>query len=496
MKLSNSKLFLYSCISFVAGIAVASFLPSTIIKNDILWFSLGALCLVLAVFLFFFGNQSQNKKSAYLYYLSRFFLFTIFFFLAIWRYSLSIPADSPRLVEHYNEQSVKILGVIVDDPEIGKRTQKLRVDVRKLQKLDRVEIISNIEGVVLVTTSVYPEFEYGDRIELVCNLKTPEEYNGFAYDKYLGRFNIYSVCFYPKKQEKIPGERLGAMMELKRNIFRFKEVVSLRIKQGLPEPESSLARAMILGDKKAIGDDLRETFARVGLSHIVAISGMHIGIIALIFAWILYQFGLWRKHVFYLSCIFLIIYVVMIGAPASAVRAAIMGIIIAFGFFIGRVGRLENALIFALSIMLIFNPKLLRYDIGFQLSFLALFGIVYAFPFFEKYYLKVKHKINPRNNRYLKIGLDIVIISIIIQLVTMPVIIINFKQISLISPIANLFVLWILPLLISALLVAIALSLVLPSFSFLFFLPILIILKYIIFIAEVMSKLPFSYIGL
>ncbi len=140
------------------------------------------------------------------------------------------------------------------------------------------------------------------------------------------------------------------------------------------------------------------------------------------------------------------------------------------------------------AILLFINPKLLRDDIGFELSFLAVLGITYLYPLLDKWFERLKI---PR----LKGIRDIFNVTISAQVFTLPVIAYNFSQISIIAPLANLLVLWILPFLMIFILGALVLSLVFPVWSVLFFLPSFLILKYIIFIAVLLTGVPYSYVA-
>jgi competence protein ComEC len=90
--------------------------------------------------------------------------------------------------------------------------------------------------------------------------------------------------------------------------------------------------------------------------------------------------GLARPKAFWVAFIGIVIYVVMIGFPASAVRAAIMGILAIYAQKIGRSSSMMSLIVLAAAIMLALNPLLLLYDVGFQLSFLAVIGLIYFSP--------------------------------------------------------------------------------------------------------------------
>jgi len=401
-------------------------------------------------------------------------------FLAFWRYSVILNINSPDKIWYYNGQAVTLQGIVNDEPDI--RENNIKLEVASTLLSTSISSKRNVKGKVLITTDLYPEYNYGDELKIICQLEAPEEFQGFAYDRYLARFDIYSVCYYPNIE--LLNSRKGNVVY--DNIFKFKDILRNLVNRGLSEPEAGLARAIILGDKRAISDDLRDIFSKVGISHIVAISGMHISILSAGAMYLFLGIGLSRKKSFYLSCIFLIFYIIMIGAPASAVRAGLMGFFVLLALNIGRLSNITNSLFFVASLLLVINPRLLRDDIGFQLSFLAVLGIVYFFPIIDNWLEKIKiPKLWGIRN--------IVILTISAQITTLPVIVKNFSIISVVSPISNLFILWTLPFLMVAIIFGIFLSLIFSSLSPVFFLPAGILLDYIVKVSQFFERFPHSY---
>lgn len=480
-------MFFYSCIFFVLGVLVASFLPLVVLQYDTLWFFL------MAVFFIFSVIGYSTKNNYFKGKISLFFLLFLFIFLGIWRFSLSLPVSHPSNVWFYNGQRIIFRGVINKEPERKDKNQKLEIESNFLTIVNKIAEGFEVDGKVLVAAPLYPEFAYGDLVEIECDLKQPERFDGFAYDKYLARLGIYSVCYFPKIFQVI-SENQGWKIIFYKKIFGLKDFLRREINLGLDEPESSFARAMILGDMGTINNDLQIAFARTGVSHIISISGMHIGILMAVFVWFYIEIGFWRKQLLYLMSATIFFYVLMIGAPPAALRAGVMGVMVLLGLHFGRLNKLGNALVFSAALMLFLNPWLLRYDIGFQLSFLAMFSMIYLYPFFDNFYDLKQEKYLWMKKRWLKVGLGVVVLSIMIQLITAPIIILAFRQISLIAPVSNLLIIWILPFLMPSLLIGLILSIIFPSFAYLFFLPSGLFLKLIISIVQVLEKIPFSYL--
>ena len=154
-------------------------------------------------------------------------------------------------------------------------------------------------------------------------------------------------------------------------------------------------------------------------------------------------------------------------------RAGLMGFLVLWALKLGRLNKMTNSLIMTAAVLLLINPRLLRDDAGFQLSFLALAGLVYVYPIFKAIWQKIKW---PK----LKGLSDAWLITLSAQVFTLPILAYNFNQISLVAPIANLAVLWSLPILTISILGALVLSILWPSLAVLFFTPSLLLTKYIL----------------
>lgn len=463
---SRAKFFLISCLVFIFSILIASFLPLQLFNYNIFYFSL-ALVGLLTVILFW-----KNKIVRLIA------LVWLIIFFALWRYGLSIPKNTPDKIQYYNNSSLKLIGVITNEPDIREKNQKLEVEINYSNSLKRV-----VNGKVLITTNLYPSYDYGDQLAVTCNLIAPEKFDEFAYDRYLARYNIYSVCYYP--QIRIVNHNKGNWLYQK--IFVFKSKLISLIDYGLSEPEASLARPIVFGGQRGLDETTRQQFSRVGLTHIMAVSGFNVSILATIVLSLLLGIGFSRKQSFYLSIVILLIYIILVGAPASAMRAGFMGFLVLWALYLGRLNKITNGLVLTATILLLINPKLLRDDIGFQLSFSALAGLIYIYPILEKFLIKIKIP-------ELKGLRSCLAMTLSAQVFTWPISAYNFSQVSLIAPLANLLVIWLIPFLTIIIFLALPVSFLLPSLSNLFFLPALLGSKYILFIVKLMAKVPHSYL--
>ena len=398
----------------------------------------------------------------------------LFLFLGTWRFSISMHDIAKNEIASLNETKQAVEGIIKNNPEISQKNQQFILGI------DRAEG-KRYSGNLLVFADIHPSFSYGDKIELECKLNSPEPIEDFSYDKFLAMKNIYSICYYPKIEYISDGNGNKNLS----SIYRIKNNFRESINKNLGEPNSSIVNAMILGEKKFLSDNIQLKFSKTGISHVIAISGMHIGVFIVGLGLLFFFFGFSRNSSFYIIFLFLIFYNILIGFPASALRASFMGILILYAFKIGRLNKIYNAIIFAAFMMILINPMLIRYDLGFIFSFSALLGIVYFFPILDKHFKGI-------NNRFLKYSISIINVSIAAQIFILPLIIKNFGILSVISPLVNLFVIWSLPFILIGAVAAFTLSFIFPVLSFYLFLPVKFLVNYVLFIVDFFLKIPFS----
>ncbi|MFH0852370.1 MAG: ComEC/Rec2 family competence protein, partial [bacterium] len=254
----------------------------------------------------------------------------------------------------------------------------------------------------------------------------------FDYKSYLAKSDIYSVISYPEIKVVASGQ--GS--KLKQSLFWLKQRFEGAIEKILPEPQAAFLAGLTLGEKKELSQELTEAFKKTGTTHIVALSGYNISIIAGFFMTIFGWFMLRRSLRFWLAVVAIIFFTVLTGASASVVRAAIMGILVLVARQEGRMYNVRNALAFAGAVMIFINPKILRFDIGFQLSFGATMGLVWLAPVFEKWFVKLPRALGLK---------EILIATLSAQLAVLPLLLVYFGQLSIVSPAANLVVLVFVP---------------------------------------------------
>ena len=364
-------------------------------------------------------------------------------------------------------------GTIVRDPEERRGSLRLVVAPKGEQ-----------QGLILLTTDPFSNWRYGETISAKGKLQAPAIFEDFNYRSYLAKDGIYAVMYYPeivglgREPSKRPAE--GAMRQLFEQKMKWKEMV----RDNFSPPQSGILAATLLADKSDWSDDFSTALNRTGLTHITAISGQHITIFSALLLPVFLMLGLWKKQAILLVLAFVVLFIVVTGFEASAIRAGIMGTLGMAGTLAGRRSDSIRALVFAGALMLALNPLLLSRDAGFQLSFLAVLGILWCHPYFRGVFKWLPEMFGIR---------DAGAMTIAAQIFTLPIIIANFGSVSLVSPITNILIGPIAPLLIGAGLVfLIAGSIAGSAGAFLFSLPLAFLLFYFSFVAEAFSYLPFA----
>ncbi len=437
---------------FALGILTGSLWPEPVLP----W-----LLVTLALCLFFAGWLFQKKERNVLFLIS---CIIIFFCLGIFHFNSTYYKKDGLMDVRETKESREITGVII---RVEKRDTNVQYRVREKETGETI----------LVTQTRFPPYAHGDTVTLLGRFDIPPEFDDFNYRHYLMKEKIRTVSYYPKIEKIKSGE--GNFIQ--RNLFNLKSLLSKSIRNSLPYPENSLLAAMTLAEKQSMPENLKNSFSRSGIRHITAISGMHITTIAFILMSLFaVSFGLSKKRAFLSVVFFLILYIIMIGAPPSAVRAGIMGSAALFAGTIGRVYVAPQTLALTAATMLTFNPLLLTFDIGFQLSFVAVLGIIFLSPKIEAFIKKIIWQ-----NKSGDILIKLLSMTLSAQFATLPLIVFHFGIISFAGPLTNILVIPLLPfVLILGFLGAFA-GMFVPTLGIIVSFPVLLLLKYIIVISQV-----------
>src|SRR6266498_4404511 len=423
---------LWFSLAFLAGIVLASLISLSIW----IWIGLSLLFLLLALFVHIFSLSSFIARFRSLLFSP--FTFTLFFalFLGAARYQISVPKFDAFHIAFYNDREYDLLitGTLIEPPDYRDNYTNLRVEV---EKVDTGEGNLPVHGLILVRASNNQVFHYGDRLRLRGKLKTPPENEDFSYRDYLAAQHIHSYMS-SAEATVLPGKGGNPFS---RALYALKENSLENIYHLFPDPESSLLAGILLGVDTGLTDQLQQAFKNTGTAHIIAISGFNISIIAGLFVTFFSKF-LGPRRGALLAIIGIAFYTLLVGADAAVVRAALMGSLALFAKQVGRRQFAINTLLAVALLMCLWNP-LYVWDVGFQLSFFATLGLIlYADPF-SQFANRIILKYFPASaaEKFAELFSEFVLLTLAAQVTTIPIMAYHFKRISLVSFIANPFVL-------------------------------------------------------
>jgi competence protein ComEC len=288
-------------------------------------------------------------------------------------YSSLYTVDEGRL-RFYNDQgTLEIKGRLVSDPDVRDKSTHLTLSVEAI-KID--DVWRDVGGTALVFVPRYPEYHYGDVLDVTGVLQTPPRLGDFDYRGYLEHQGIYTTMSYPRIQVLATGQGFPPLAW----IYSLRHRLADTLAEVLPEPQASLAQGIILGLRGSIPADLNDDFMRSGTTHLLAISGYNIGVMAGILLGVgLFLFG--RRRYLYVWLAFggVWLYAVITGMNPPVLRSAIMASLFLFAEALGRQKSAMVALTLAAAVMVGISPHILG-DASFQLSFLAMAGLVFIYP--------------------------------------------------------------------------------------------------------------------
>ncbi len=406
LKHSPARQLVWAGAAFLMGVAVAP--NSTFSMISLLYGATGILLLVIVCW-------SSIARPLLLIMLA--------LVIGAWRFDVAVPsADNPNELRYYVDQQLELTGVVVAVDE--------RIDQQKLI----VKVVASVaeprltNGKTLVTTGLWPKYRYGDEVKLNCLLEAPPQLDDFDYARYLERFGVSVICSRPKVSI-IDRDRGNVMYA---HIMKMRTFLTARLRQSMSDPHESIIEGMILGNARGIPADVANWFSVLGLTHIIAISGAHITVLVSIVQKLLTSTGLRRQRAFWVTILIVAGYVMMSGGSASAVRAAVMGILVLVAQQLGRLPQQLSLVMFGAALMIMYNPFILMADIGFQLSFLSVVGLLYLSPIITEHLGWITERFQLR---------EMIAMTLSAQFTTLPITLYNFNQLSLLSLPANILIL-------------------------------------------------------
>ena len=359
----------------------------------------------------------------------------LLFAVSVLRYEATRPHLSPDSVAHYNDGvSMRLRGVLRDDPQVGDTSQRLVVDARSVQQRDEWPAAS---GGIEVRTGLLPSFRSGDVIELEGKLESPTGEAGFDYAAYLAARGIISTMAYPSV--RVVGHEDDSLMRA--SVLHVRRSLSHALALALPEPQASLAQGVLLGQRSALPADLKSDLNATNTSHLVVVSGANIVLVSA-YATVAFMWLVDRRRARLLSITAVIAYAMLIGPSPPVLRAVVMGILLVLAAASGRRSHGLTALLFAAALMIGLDPQVVR-DISFQLSFAATAGIMFLAPPIRKHAIELIGRAMrtdevPRSlDGLIAEPLAVTLAAIV---ATAPLLALNFGRVSLVAIPANLLI--------------------------------------------------------
>ncbi|MGE5377970.1 MAG: ComEC/Rec2 family competence protein [Bacteroidota bacterium] len=422
---------MWFAIAFLAGIVLGSLVSLSLP----VWLALAALAILFLILSYIFRHRI-SLHAPRLAILPFTFALLLGLLLGAARYQMTVPKFDAYHIGFYNDRDYDLFvtGTLVEPPDYRDNYTNLRVKVTGVDTGDRQ---LPAEGLLLARVSNNQVFQYGDIVRLRGKVKTPPENEDFSYRDYLAAQHIHS--YMPSAEVTLlPGNGGNAFL---RAVYAFKEKSLENIYRLFPDPESSLLAGILLGVDTGLTDQLQQAFKDTGTAHIIAISGFNMSIIAGLFVLLFSRF-LGARRGAMLAVVGIVLYTIMVGASAAVVRAALMGTLALFAVQVGRRQLALNTLLGVALLMCLWNP-LYIWDVGFQLSFFATLGLIlYADPF-TRFSNRILMKLFPSvaGEKIAELFAEFVLLTFAAQLTTIPIMAYQFQRISLVSFIANPFIL-------------------------------------------------------
>lgn len=288
------------------------------------------------------------------------------------------------------------------------------------------------------------ELEYGDKILIKGEFAEPSEsrnYGGFNYKEYLKSIKVHGT---------IKADSIEVLAKNSNNpIFTFANNINLKIKENIskliPEKYGAIFTGLILGDTSKVKEEVNDNFKIANISHVLAISGMHITYIVIGIELLLKR-EIGKRKTRIITIIVLVIYMFITGFSPSVVRASLMGIIMLISKLIHRKNDIWTSISLSLLILLIYNPFLIL-NVGLQLSYLGTIGIVCfnknIYNFLRKLKIrnrKIKYRINRKFILFIDKIKEILSVTLSAQIVILPILLFNFNILGIYFFISNILV--------------------------------------------------------
>lgn len=403
------------------------------ITQQLHWIFLSAFIFLLITFIFQKFNKDIGyfKKAIYIVAIN-IFLFTLAFESCF----LYNQKNNPNHYSQYITNKTQSFFVTVNDiPIVNKEFTKLKVTINSIQKNNDWHYAEG-NTIVYIKQSDFKNLEIGDKLYINSKfsfLNEPKNPYEFNYKSFLEDRNVFHTVFVNPSQiyacspfSQFLISDIGTTIKSR--------LVSILRNSGLSQEAFSICAALLVGYDDEIDNDVMQSFSHSGTLHILSVSGMHTGVLygVLIFVFALFdKYDSHKKTKFIFVILFLWLFVLITGLSPSILRAALMLSLVLFGKTFYKQGNSYNTLLLSAFILLLYNPYLIK-DVGFLLSYCAVFGIMYLYPILQKIYVF--------ENKFLQNAWSAVLMSVAATLFTLPISLYFFHQFPIWFVFSNLII--------------------------------------------------------
>lgn len=334
---------------------------------------------------------------------------------------------------------------------------------------------------VRAKTSAYTTIDVGDWVRVSGEINKPEMIDTFDYAGYLERYYIFGIIDRPTIERLATQPHTSLPLRLWRRLTELRHTIEQLINHSLPEPEASFLAGLLLGSRRLMPDNVLADLQRTGTTHIIAVSGANVVIIA---GFVLYGVRFITHNTrlsYWLSLLIIWSFVVLTGISAAAVRGATVASFSLWASHARRFLPVATALLIPAAISVVINPTILH-DIGWQLSYAAFFGILVVGP-----------KITQHVSRLSLHPPSTFIETTAATLTTTPVSWWYFRTVSLSGLLVNPLILWLIPLATGCGALLVCMATFSPVLTTILRIPTTLILRSILTIVHLGSFIPLTW---
>lgn len=389
------------------------------------------------------------------------------------------------------EENLEIVGTIISNPIDKQYKNQYTLKVEKINE-DKKYKNTNLQ---LNVKKEKETLNYGDKIIVRGNFEEASQARnegGFDYKQYLKSKNIYGIITADKKDIKLIKKNNVGVIDLIANKIR--NSMKEKIEQNLSNETSELLSGILIGEKSNLKKEIQEDFRDSSLSHVLAISGMHVSYVILGITFVISKIKLSKKMSKIVTILLLLFFIILTGKTASVTRACFMSSYIILASLLHKKANVLGSISISLLIILIINPYFIL-DIGLQLSYGGTIGIVLIYSILKKYRKKKEEKCSKFKKVIHKIKdkiLDTILITISANLVIFPIVLFHYNTMSFTFIISNLLVFSIIGIIIILGFISVFTSYIISPLAKVMFFFLQIFLNLLTQIAHFCAELPLS----